>query len=252
MDENGIHTDPAKLKAVKEWETPRRVKDVRAFLGLTGYYRRFIQGYGQVAKPLHQLTEKGTPFIWTKEREAAFQTLKQRLLEAPILGYPSNEPSHQFILDTDASNCHIGAVLSQVQDGEEKVICYGSKVLSKSERNYCVTRRELLAVVYFVTQFKHYLLGKRFTVRTDHGALTWLFNFKEPEGQLARWMEMLSPFDIQIVHRAGLLHSNCDGLSRRPCPDTCSTCKKGELKEELKSGRKARRSTACGSKSCTD
>ena len=184
------------------------------------------------------MTEKGTAFIWTKERDEAFNMLKKKLIHAPILGYPSNSSEDTFILDTDASNCHIGAVLSQVQEGQEKVISYGSKVLSKAERNYCVTRRELLAVVHFVTQFKHYLMGRKFTVRTDHGALTWLFNFKEPEGQLARWLELLSPFNIQIVHRAGLLHSNCDGLSRRPCPDTCPTCKKGELQEEDKQERR--------------
>ena len=230
VDERGISTDPAKVEAVTNWEIPKRVRDVRAFLGLTGYYRRFIHNYGQLAKPLHELTEKNTPFIWTKRREEAFRELKRALIESPILGYPSREPQDTFILDTDASNCHLGAVLSQRQDGQEKVIAYGSKVLSKAERNYCVTRRELLAVVHFVTQFKHYLLGRKFIVRTDHGALTWLFQFKEPEGQLARWLELLSPFDIEIIHRPGRVHSNGDAMSRKPCPDSCPTCKKYEIR----------------------
>ena len=104
-----------------------------------------------------------------------------------------------FILDTDASNCHIGAVLSQNQDGEEKVIAYGSKVLSPLERNYCVTRIELLAVVYFIVHFKHFLVGRHFQLRTDHGALTWLFSFKQPEGQIARWLETLSKFNFNIT-----------------------------------------------------
>ena len=129
VSQDGVSTDPHKVEAVKEWPIPRRVRDVRAFLGLTGYYRRFIQNYGEIAKPLHKLTEKNTEFVWTTERERAFQKLKSSLTTAPILGYPSAEEDDVFLLDTDASNCHIGAVLSQRQGGEEKVIAYGSKVL---------------------------------------------------------------------------------------------------------------------------
>ena len=186
LGQDGVSTDPHKVEAIKEWPIPRRARDVRAFLGLTGYYRRFIQNYGEIAKPLHELTERNTEFVWTMERERAFQKLKSSLTTAPILGYPSAEEDDVFLLDTDASNCHIGAVLSQRQGGEEKVIAYGSKVLSKSERNYCVTRRELLAVVHFIRQYRHYLLGHKFELRTDHGALAWLFKFKEPKGQVAR------------------------------------------------------------------
>ena len=232
VSQDGVSTDPHKVEAVKEWPIPRRVRDVRAFLGLTGYYRRFIQNYEEIAKSLHELTEKNTEFVWTTERERAFQKLKSSLTTAPILGYPSAEEDDVFLLDTDASNCHIGAVLSQRQGGEEKVIAYGSKVLSKSERNYCVTRRELLAVVHFIRQYRHYLLGRKFELRTDHGALAWLFKFKEPEGQVARWLEALSEYDFKISHRAGKAHGNGDGLSRRPCPDDCPTCKKSEIRDE--------------------
>ena len=228
VDEQGIHTDPKKVEAVASWETPKRVKDVRAFLGLTGYYRRFIKDYGKIAKPLHSLTEKDTTFHWTEETQEAFQKLKEALVTAPVLGYPSQQESDLFILDTDASNCHIGGVLSQVQNGQEKVIAFGSRVLSKAERNYCVTRRELLAVVHFCTQYKHYLIGRKFDLRTDHGALTWLFQFKQPEGQIARWLELLSPYQMNIIHRPGRIHSNGDGLSRKPCNLDCPTCKKGE------------------------
>ena len=108
-------------------------------------------------------------FVWTKARNA-FEKLKAALTSAPILGYPTADEKDGFILDTDASNCHIGAVLSQRQNGEEKVIAFGSKVLSTHERNYCETRRELLAVVYFIVHFKHYLIGHQFQLRTDHGA----------------------------------------------------------------------------------
>ena len=228
VDAQGIHTDPKKVEAVLNWETPKRVKDVRSFLGLTGYYRRFIKDYGKIAKPLHVLTEKEQLFQWTEETQEAFQKLKTALTTAPILGYPSQNEEDLFVLDTDASNCHIGGVLSQIQNGQERVIAFGSKVLSKAERNYCVTRRELLAVVHFCTQYKHYLIGRNFDVRTDHGALTWLFQFKQPEGQIARWLEILSSFQMNIIHRPGKNHSNGDGLSRRPCDLNCSTCRKGE------------------------
>ena len=112
------------------------------------------------------------------------------------------------------------------------MIAYGSKVSSKSERNYCVTRRELLAVVHFIRQYRHYLLGRKFELRTDHGALAWLFKFKEPEGQVTKWLEALSEYDFKISHRAGRAHGNGDGLSRRPCPDDCPTCKKSEIRDE--------------------
>ena len=109
-------------------------------------------------------------------------------------------------------------VLSQEQDdGQERVIAYGSRVLSKAERRYCVMHRELLAVVYFLQHFRPYLLGRHFTLRSDHGSLTWLRNFKEPEGQLARWLEKLQKYDFTIVHQPGQRQSNADALSRLPC-----------------------------------
>ena len=123
-----------------------------------------------------------------------------------------------FILDTDASNDGIGGVLSQLdKDGREHVVAYGSRLLTKPERNYCVTRKELLAVVTFVTHFDTYLLGHTFTLCTDHGPLTWLYSMKEPEGQVARWLEKLQEYNFEIVHRKGLRHINADALSRLPC-----------------------------------
>ena len=138
------------------------------------------------------------------------------MCETPILTYPNF--SKPFLLDTDASNYGIGAVLSQLDDdGREQVVAYASRSLSKAERKYCVTRRELLAVVVFVKHFRPYLLGHHFMLRTDHGSLTWLFNFREPEGQLARWLESLQELDFEVVHRKGKLHGNADALSRIPC-----------------------------------
>ena len=117
-----------------------------------------------------------------------------------------------------ASDVGMGGVLSQIgDDGQERVVAYGSKLLTKAERNYCVTRKELLAVVTFTDLFRPYLLGKEFTVRTDHASLTWLRNFKSPTGQLARWLEKLSEYQFNIVHRKGRKHCNADALSRLPC-----------------------------------
>ena len=216
VSERGVSTDPAKVEVVATWPTPTNVTEVRSFLGLASYYRRFIYKFSDVARPLTALTKKENPFIWTDKCETAFQTLKEKLTTAPILAYPRMGVG--FILDTDASQFAIGAVLAQKNEGKEEVTAYGSKTLSPAEQNYCVTRRELLAVVYFLKYFRPYLYGQDVTVRTDHGALTWLLKFKNPEGQLARWLEVISQYKLTIIHRAGRAHSNADGLSRRPCP----------------------------------
>ncbi|CAK1579348.1 unnamed protein product [Parnassius mnemosyne] len=145
------------------------------------------------------------------------QELKNRLCKTPILGYP--DAGKEFIVDTDASDIGLGGVLSQRNGDQEIVIAYVCKSLSKSERNYCVTRRELLAVVKSLQHFSKYLLGRKFHLRTDHAALKWLLQFKNPEGQVARWIELLQEYDFVIEHRSGRSHGNADALSRRPCPD---------------------------------
>ena len=215
VSEQGISADPSKIEAVKNWPVPQNLTEVRSFLGLCGYYRKFVCGFAGIAAPLHKLTEKGKRFQWNESCEKAFQTLKKSLIKTPVLAYP--DESLNFILDTDASDTGIGAVLSQVQDGYERVIAYASRKLNKAERQYCVTRRELLAIVQFVKQFKHYLYGRKFLIRTDHGSLRWLMNFKTPEGQLARWLEVLNSFTFDIQHRPGKQHLNADALSRIPC-----------------------------------
>ena len=154
----------------------------------------------------------------SKYTQHAFDELRKCLTTSPILAYP--DYSKRFILDTDASNYGIGAVLSQISnDGSEYVIAYASRSLSRQEQCYCVTRRELLAIVEFVQHFQQYqyLLGRQFTLRTDHGSLVWVRNFKEPEGQLARWLERLEEYDFTVIHRRGSQHSNADALSRGPC-----------------------------------
>jgi len=214
VSREGVSTDPDKTERVTSWPTPTSVQAVQQFLGLASYYRRFVQNFAEIAKPLHRLTERGREFTWTLECETSFATLKNRLASAPILSFP--DFSKAFILDTDASQEGIGAVLSQISEGNEQVIAYASRTLSKAERKYSVTRKELLAVVVFTNHFRPYLLGRNFALRTDHSSLTWLHNFKEPEGQLARWIEKLQEYNFTILHRQGKQHQNADALSRRP------------------------------------
>ena len=143
------------------------------------------------------------------------EDLKGCLTQSPILAFPREKGA--LILDTDASDTGLGAVLSQMQeDGKERVISYASRSLNRPERNYCVTRRELLAIVFGVRKFRHYLTNE-FTVRTDHHALQWLLSFKEPEGQMARWLVELSTYHMDVEPRPGRAHGNADGLSRIPC-----------------------------------
>jgi transposase InsO family protein len=202
---------------VKSWPVPCSISDIRTFLGFANYHRRFIRNFAEIANPLTRLTKKNAPFVWTTEQQKAFDTLREALIKAPVLDHPHRDAP--FILDTDASAYAIGAVLSQVVAGEERVIAYASQTLSKSQRNYCTTHRELLAVVQFTKHFKHFLWGRHFLVRTDHSSLRWLLTYNDADGMVARWLSKLQEFDFSIEHRPGIKHLNADGLSR------CHSCK---------------------------
>ena len=215
VSEDGVHTDPMKVEAVKNWPEPKKVKELRSFLGLCSYYRRFVNGFAQIAGPLHKLCGKDVPFRWTEERQKAFDDLKHALCTAPILSYPVL--GRQFILDTDASNQATGAVLSQEQDGVERVIAYMSKRLNEHELVYCTTRKELLAVVHALKHFHHFLYGQNVLLRTDNAAVSWATNLKKPSGQMARWLQEIGTYDLKVTHRAGRKHCNADALSRAPC-----------------------------------
>jgi len=165
----GVSTDPSKIKAVKDWPVPEAVHEVRSFLGLTSYYKQFVPTFAEIAAPLHALTMKNKKFEWTTQCDHAFSKLKCALISSPILTMPNDKDP--FLLDTDACDVSIGAVLSQVQEGVKHVITYASRSLSKPERNYCVTRKELLAIVCYTKAFRQYLLGRQFVVRTNHSAL---------------------------------------------------------------------------------
>jgi transposase InsO family protein len=222
----GVSCDPKKIEAVQNWPKPKNVKDVRSFTGFCQYYRKFVKGFSTIAAPLYALTQKNAKFRWTDECDLAFNTLKEKLVTAPVLAYPTR--NDEFILDCDASLYGVGGVLSQIQDGVERPIAYASATLSKCQQNYCTTMRELLSVVIFVKQFHHFLWGRKFRIRTDHASLTWLVSFKEPAGMLARWISILGNYDYSIEHRKGGLHVNADALSRkvsRKCKrEDCESC----------------------------
>jgi len=211
----GVNPLPDKIKAIQEWPTPKCIRDFRAFFGLASYYRRFVRNFAAIAEPLSRLTRTGVTFSWSSEAQAAFDHLKTELLDTVTLAYPV--PGEPFILDTDASDVACGAVLSQVVDGVERPVAFFSRVLNSAQRNYCPTRRELLAVIAALQNFRHYLLGTQVILRTDHHSLKWLCTFKRPEGILARWMETLAEFHYTVQHRPGRLHSNADAVSRPFC-----------------------------------
>jgi len=212
IDGDGVRCDPDKVAAIRKWAPPTDLSELRSFVGFASYHRRFIKGFAQIANPLVRLTKKGTPFDWGSEQETAFRTLQTALITAPVLVHPNRDDP--FVLDTDASATAMGGEISQVQDGLERVIAYASQTFSREEANYCTTKRELLAVIRMMEKFRHYLWGRHFTVRTDHGSLRWLSNFRDSDGMLARWLVRLAQFDFTIVHRAGVKHLNADGLSR--------------------------------------
>jgi hypothetical protein len=208
---DGLEIGNQHLKPVQDWPRPTCTRHVERFLGFAKYHRSFIKDFAKVSGPLYEITGKAK-FQGKKPQQQAFDRLKALLLSAPVLALP-NKNDH-YILDTDASDRAIGAELIQVQNGEERVIAYGSFILTPEQRRYCITRKELFDIVRFTRQFKHYKLGRQFTVRTDHSSLTWLLGLKEPQGQLTRWMEELSQYDMVIKHRPGKNNGNADELSR--------------------------------------
>ena len=169
----GVSCDPSKIKAVENWAAPRTLKQLRTFIGTVAYYKRFIKNFAdEICRPLYDLTKTGQKFIWSDECEMVFQTLRGRLISAPIMAYP--KPGLRYIVDTDSSGYAIGSVLSQVQDGEERVISYGSRVLKPAEQKYCARRRELLAIVDSAMYYRPYLYGEEVLFRTDHFSLQFL------------------------------------------------------------------------------
>jgi hypothetical protein len=230
ITKDGIKASYSKIEKIRKWPIPKNAEEVRSFLGLCGYYRRLIKNYSALVAPLEKLCleswtkskkkKVNTVFEWTVNCNYAFENLKDALTSAPVLAFPTSQG--EYVLDTDASHSSVGAVLSQLQDGTEHVIAYASHKLTQAERNYCVTRKELLSVYKYVKHFSHYLYGKRFKIRTDHKALTWLLNWDNPTtSQYHTWIAELSEYDFTIEHRPGKKHTNADALSRLPQCEQC-------------------------------
>lgn len=213
VSRKGIQTDPEKLRVIKEFPIPKDLTQLRGFIALASYYRKFVKNFSSIAEPLNRLLKKNTAYIWGKDQNNAFEKLKNCLITPPILAYPNFEKP--FLLYTDASTFALGAILAQKNDDKkEHVIAYASRTLNKHERNYGVTELECLAVVWAVKHFHHYLHGQRFTVITDHMALKYLLNLTNPTGRLGRWLMFLNSYNLEIINRPGKQHSNVDTLSR--------------------------------------
>ncbi|GBC05841.1 hypothetical protein RclHR1_06470004 [Rhizophagus clarus] len=205
----GILPDPSKVDAIKNYPVPKNLTQLRAFLGLASYYRRFIKDFSKISTPLYMLLKKDIPYEWNQDRHQVFQFLKEKLITAPLLAYPDFTKS--FLLFTDASITALGAVLEQEQeDGLRHPIAYASRSTSESERNYSSTELECAAVIWAVNYFRPYLYGKKFTIFTDHSALQWLLKLKTIKngltGRLARWQLILQPYDYDIKYRKEQLY----------------------------------------------
>ncbi|GJU47845.1 putative reverse transcriptase domain-containing protein [Tanacetum coccineum] len=209
IDSQGIHVDPAKIESIKDWASPKSPTEIRQFLGLAGYYRRFIEGFSKIAKPMTKLTQKKVKFEWGDKQETAFQLIKQKLCSAPILALP--EGSEDFIVYCDASKKGLGAVLMQ----REKVIAYASRQLKIHEKNYTTHDLELGAVVFSLKLWRHYLYGTKCTVFTDHKSLQHILNQKELNMRQRRWLELLSDYDCEIRYHPGKANVVADALSRK-------------------------------------
>ena len=215
----GISTCPKKIKAVEDWPAPRTTTDLRSFLGLANYYRRFVKNYSKIAAPLTALLSAGTPKVWlpttwTDDHTAAFQALKDALVSAPVLQAP--DFSKPFTVKTDASDYAIGAVLSQGGGRDDRPVAFDSKKLSPAETRYTVHEKELLSVVHSLRGWRHYLQGRPFTVVTDNWAVKYIQTQPQLSRRQARWMETLQEYDFTIEHRPGPTNVVADALSRRP------------------------------------
>ena len=220
LDREGIRPDPHNLAKVVKWPVPKDVKEVRGFLGLTGYYRQFIRDYSKVAEPLTNLTSKEKDWTWGSVEQKAFETLRDALTSSPIVAYPDFDKP--FWLKTDASAGSVGYVLSQFHDGKERVISYGSKKLDKAQRNYSTYDRELFGLLTGIRSNSHYLRLQPFFAVTDHRPLlAWRKKDlqKDVTGRRARWGDEIEGYDFQLIYKEGNKHSDADALSRRPNED---------------------------------
>uniref|UniRef100_A0A2N9G390 RNA-directed DNA polymerase n=1 Tax=Fagus sylvatica TaxID=28930 RepID=A0A2N9G390_FAGSY len=212
VSSKGIEVDKSKIELITKLPTPKTVKDVRSFLGHAGFYRRFIEGFSSIAKPLCKLLLKDTPFDWTEACQEAFTKLIGKLTSAPIMQAP--DWSLPFELMCDASDYAIGAVLGQRKDKKPHVIYYASRTLNSAQMNYTTTEKELLAIVFALDKFRSYLIGSPVVCFTDHAALKYLFTKKDAKARLIRWILLLQEFNLIIKDKKGVENVVADHLSR--------------------------------------
>ena len=214
VTEEGLLPDPSLLAAIRDIPTPKTATEVRSFLGLAGYYRSYVKGFAAIAAPLHALTRKDAVFHWSENCHTAFDQLKTRLTTSPITAFP--DFSQAFRLYTDASTAGLGAILAQVRDGKERIICCASRALNKAKQSYPATKLECLAIVWTVAKSRPYLMAMPFEVFTDHYALQWLKTMRTGSALLHRWSAALEEYDFTVRHRPGKVQTHVDGLSRLP------------------------------------
>ncbi|GJT06491.1 reverse transcriptase domain-containing protein [Tanacetum coccineum] len=216
ISRKGIEVDKAKVDVISKLPHPTTVKGIRSFLGHAGFYRRFIKDFSKISRPMTHLLEKNTPFIFSEDCILAFQTLKKKLTEAPILIAPNwDQP---FEIMCDASDYAIGAVLGQRIEKHFRPIHYASKTMTEAESNYTTTEKEMLAVVYAFEKFRSYLIMNKSVVYTDHSALKYLFNKKDAKARLLRWVLLLQEFDFKVIDTKGAENYAADHLSRLENP----------------------------------
>ena len=217
ISEGKIEMDPVKIQGVATWPEPTCVKEVQSFIGFVNFYRRFIQDFAEIARPLHDLTRKDTPWDWSSEQKTAFEMLKTKVTSAPILIFP--DENKQYRVEADASNYAHGGVLSQQgEDGKWHPVAFLSKSFNEVERNYDIYDKEMLAIIRALEEWRHYLEGTRHTIEiwTDHKNLEYFKTAKKLNRRQARWSLFLSRFDFTLQHRPGKKSLKPDALSRRP------------------------------------
>ncbi|KAD2805188.1 hypothetical protein E3N88_38565 [Mikania micrantha] len=206
---DGILVDPSKVQAVMKWSSPKTPTEIRSFLGLAGYYRRLIQDFARIASPLTKLTRKDVKFVWGVDQEKAFNELKFKLTQAPVLTLPDGPDD--FVVYSDASYLGLGCLLMQ----RGKVIAYASRQLKVHEVNYPTHDLELAAVVFALKIWRHYLYGVKCTIYTDHKSLKYFFTQKELNMRQRRWIELLKDYDCEILYHPGKANVVADALSRK-------------------------------------
>ncbi|KAL0537629.1 hypothetical protein IC582_026612 [Cucumis melo] len=223
----GVSVDPAKIEAVTGWTRPSTVSEVRSFLGLADYYRRFVENFSRIATPLTQLTRKGAPFVWSKACEDSFQNLKQKLVTAPVLTVPDGSGS--FVIYSDASKKGLGCVLMQ----QGKVVAYTSRQLKSHEQNYPTHDLELTAVVFALKIWRHYFYGEKIQIFTDHKSLKYFFTQKELNMRQRRWLELVKDYDCEILYHPGKENVVADALSRKVSHSAALITRQAPLHRDL-------------------